>query len=116
MFNLQINRKDMFSKITHNLTISAAMKLLDTNKKETLSTAKRLLSIVAGAYIFQRGIRSVTKHPVTSIQETLLGVFLIYDAINGIKETYPQQPTEASQIRKNQIQGNDPASPTPAFV
>jgi hypothetical protein len=56
------------------------MKLLDNNKKETLSTAKRLLSIVAGAYIFQRGIRSVTKHPVTSIQ------------------------------------GNDPASPTPAFV
>lgn len=106
----------MFSKITHNFTISAATKLLEANKKETLSTAKRLLSIVAGAYIFQRGIRSVTKHPVASIQETLLGVFLIYDAINGIKETYPKQPTEVSQIRRNQIQGNDPTSATPAFV
>jgi len=92
------------------------MKLLDTNKKETLSTAKRVVSIVAGAYIFQRGIRSLTKHPVLSIQETILGVFLIYDAVSGIKETYPKQPTELSQIRKNQIQGNDPASPTPAFV
>lgn len=106
----------MFSKITHNLTVSAAKRLLETNKKETLSTAKRLLSIAAGAYILQRGIRSVTRHPVTSIQETLLGIFLIYDAVHTIKETYPQQPTEAAQIRRNQIQGNDPSSPAPAFV
>ncbi|MCX2477497.1 hypothetical protein OQY15_00255 [Pedobacter sp. MC2016-15] len=96
--------------------MSAANKLLETNKNETLSTAKRVISIVAGAYIFQRGLRSVKRHPVTSIQEAILGVFLIYDAINGIKETYPTRPTEAAQIRRNQIQGNDPASPTPAFV
>lgn len=106
----------MFSKTTHKLTISAAKGLLERNKKETLSTAKRLLSIAAGAYILQRGIRSVTRHPVTSIQEAILGIFLIYDAINTIKETYPQQPTEVSQIRRNQIQGNDPSSAAPAFV
>jgi hypothetical protein len=72
--------------------------------------------MLAGAYIFQRGIKTVTKHPITSIQESLLGIFLIYDAINGIKETYPKKPTEISQIRRNQIQGNDPKSATPAFV
>jgi hypothetical protein len=106
----------MFSKTTHNLTVSAAKRLLDTNRTDTVSTAKRLLSMLAGAYIFQRGIKTVTKHPITSIQESLLGIFLIYDAINGIKETYPKKPTEISQIRRNQIQGNDPKSATPAFV
>jgi len=116
MFNLYINWKYMFSKTTHNLTVSAAKRLLDTNRTATVSTAKRLLSILAGAYIFQRGVRSITKHPITSIQEAFLGVFLIYDAVNGIKETYPKKPTEISQIRRNQIQGNDPASATPAFV
>jgi len=106
----------MLSKISHNITISAAKRLLETNKKETLSTAKRLLSIAAGAYILQRGIRSVARHPVTSIQEAILGIFLIYDAVHTIKETYPQQPKEPSQIRRNQIQGNDPSSAVPAFV
>jgi hypothetical protein len=106
----------MFSKTRHNLTVSAAKRLLDTNRTETVSTAKRLISIVAGAYIVQRGVRSINKHPITSLQETFLGIFLIYDAINGIKETYPKKPTEVSQIRKNQIQGNDPGSAAPAFV
>jgi len=109
-------RINMLSKTTHRLTILAAKKLLDNNKTETISTAKRVLSIVAGAYIVQRGIRSITKHPLLSIQETLLGVFLVYDAVKGIADTYPALPTDDNQIRRNQIQGNDPASATPAFV
>lgn len=106
----------MFSKITHNLTVLAARKMLQTNKAENLGTAKRLVSVIAGAYIFQRGIKALVKHPVLGIQEVLLGGFLIYDAVNDIRETYPNKPTEASQVRKNQIQGNDPNSAAPAFV
>lgn len=106
----------MFSNLTHKLAISGARRLLEHNRTETVSTAKRLLSIVAGAYIFQRGIRSLGKHPIMSIQESILGVFLIYDAVSAIKETYPNRPKEFPQMRRNQIQGNDPESATPAFV
>lgn len=106
----------MLSKITHNITLLAAKKLLDSNKTESLTTAKRLVSVIAGAYIFQRGIRALIKHPLIGLQEAALGGFLIYDAVKDIKETYPNKPTEPAQIRKNQIQGNDPKSDTPAFV
>jgi len=81
-----------------------------------MSTAKRLLSVVAGAYIFQRGVRGLAKHPVLAIQEVILGGFLIYDAVNGIREIYPNKPSEISQVRRNQIQGNDPKTGIPAFV
>lgn len=116
MFQLYILRKPMIHKIKHNLTLLAAKKLLDSNKDESLGTAKRIISVIAGAYIFQRGIRALIKHPLIGIQETILGGFLIYDAVKDIKETYPVKPTEPSQIRLNQIQGNDPKSDTPAFV
>jgi len=106
----------MLNKAKHSLTIIAAKKLLDANKNENMGTAKRLLSIVAGAYIFQRGIRSLVKHPVLAVQEVILGGFLIYDAVNDIREIYPNKPSELSQVRRNQIQGNDPKTGTPAFV
>lgn len=108
--------KTMLSKITHNLTILAAKKILDTNKTANLSTAKRVVSIIAGAYILNRGIRSIVKHPILGAQEALLGGFLLFDAVRGIKETYPKRPKELNDVRRNQIQGNDPDSPVPAFV
>jgi hypothetical protein len=106
----------MLNKIKHSLTVLAAKKLLDSNKDESLGTAKRFLSIVAGAYIFQRGLRAITKHPVIAVQEAILGGFLIYDAVKDIRDTYPVKPSQPAQIRKNQIQGNDPSSGIPEFV
>lgn len=106
----------MLTKVKHNLAILAARQLLNKNKSENLSTAKRLVSVIAGAYIFQRGLKAIFKHPVIGIQETILGSFLMYDAVSGIRDTYPKRPKELSEVRKNQIQGNDPSSPTPAFV
>jgi hypothetical protein len=106
----------MFSIINRNLTLSAARKLIDNNNnQDTLSTAKRIISLISGAYIFQRGIRNIYTHPLISAQEIALGGFLVFDAITGIANTYPKKPTDPSQIRKNQIQGNDPST-TPAFV
>lgn len=106
----------MLRKFTHSLTVLAAKKLLDTDQTENLSTAKRMVSIVAGAYIFQRGLKSIAKHPLIGLQETFLGSFLIYDAVKSIRKTYPNRPTEIAEVRRNQIQGNDPNSPIPAFV
>lgn len=106
----------MFRKLTHTLTVLAAKKLLRTEHSEKLSVAKRMVSIVAGAYIFQRGIKSIVTHPLIGLQETFLGGFLIYDAVSSIKENYPNRPTEISEVRRNQIQGNDPNSSVAAFV
>jgi len=106
----------MLNKAKHSLTIIAAKKLLDANKDENLSTAKRLLSVIAGAYIFQRGVRSLVKHPILAVQEVILGGFLMYDAVKDIREIYPHKPSELSQVRRNQIQGNDPKTGIPAFV
>lgn len=105
----------MFSIINRTLTLSAAKKLIDNNNQQTLSTAKRIISLISGAYIFQRGIRNIHTHPLISAQEIALGGFLVFDAISGIKNTYPRKPTDPAQIRRNQIQGNDPST-TPAFV
>jgi hypothetical protein len=106
----------MLNKITNNFAILAAKKLLDSYDSGEISTSKRLLSIIAGAYIFQNALKNIYKHPIIAIQEAVLGGYLLYDAVKGIKDGYNKKPTEASQIRKNQIQGNDPECPVPAFV
>jgi len=106
----------MLSKITHNLTIIAGKKLLDNLDPENLNIGKSLLSIIAGAYIFQKGIKNIYKHPVIGFQEAFLGGYLLYDSIKGIRDGYIRHPTEVYQVRKNQIQGNDPNSAVPAFV
>lgn len=106
----------MIKKLKHQITILAAKKLLDNYNSENISTGRRLLTIVAGAYIFQNGVRNLHKHPLIAFQEAALGGYLLYDAIKGIADGYNRQPKEVYQMRKNQIQGNDPDSPVPAFV
>jgi uncharacterized membrane protein len=106
----------MFEKLTHNLTISAAKSLLKLDSTPELSTGRRLISIVAGAYILQRGIRTIGKRPFLGLQEAFLGGLLVYNGASGIKSTRNAKPKKVSDVRKNQIQGNDPNSPVPAFV
>jgi len=108
--------KKTLGKITHNVTILAAKKIIDSYDSDDLSPGKRLLSIIAGAYIFQNGVKNIFKHPIIAIQEVTLGGYLLYDAVKGIKDGYNRKPSNEYQIRKNQIQGNDPNSPVPAFV
>ncbi|WP_442587158.1 hypothetical protein ACSBL2_14035 [Pedobacter sp. AW31-3R] len=106
----------MFGKITRNITILAAKKLLSDNSEGIQSTGKRLLTVVAGAYLFQSGLKNLTKHPFIAVQEATLGAYLLYDAAKSISDGYDRKPKEIYQMRKNQIQGNDPDSPVPAFV
>jgi hypothetical protein len=106
----------MFDRLTHNLTISAAKSLLKIDGPPELSPGRRLISIVAGAYILQRGVRSLGKRPFLGLQEAFLGGLLIYNGASGIKSTRNSKPRKLSEVRKNQIQGNDPKTGVPAFV
>lgn len=106
----------MFGLLKNKLGIIAAKSLLSAYDTEELDAGKRLVSIIAGAYIFQRGIRAISKHPFIGIQEALLGGMLLYNGAVGINKKIIKKPTELSDIRRNQIQGNDPDSAVPAFV
>ncbi|MET3113819.1 putative membrane protein [Pedobacter sp. CG_S7] len=105
----------MFQNLKHKLTIVTGNALININDAREMDAGKRLISIIVGAYIFQRGIKLAFHSPVMGIQELLIGGFLLYNGATGINTLARIKPKEISQIRKNQIQGNDPDS-IPAFI
>lgn len=105
----------MFQNLKHKLTILTGNVILNVNEAREMDAGKRLISIMVGAYIFHRGIKIALKSPVMGIQELLIGSFLLYNGTTGINVLARIKPTEISQIRKNQIQGNDPNS-IPTFI
>lgn len=113
----------MLSKIKEKFTISILNSLLDKydhtlSKFETkeLEAGKRLISVIVGAYIFQKGIRDIQKHPVLAVEEVAVGGFLLYNAAAGLCKKIVRKPVDIADMRRNQIQGNDPDSFVPAFV
>jgi len=106
----------MFNKLKHILTISAAKSLLQIDENTSLSTGKRIISIIAGIYMVQKGLNGITKNPILSIQEAVIGGLLLYNGATGMEKPVKRKPTKISDVRRNQIQGNDPNSEVPAFV
>ena len=106
----------MFNKLNHILRISAAKSLLNIDENVKLSTGKRLISLIAGVYMIQREINGLNKNPILSIQEAVIGGLLLYNGATGMEKSVKRKPTKVSDVRKNQIQGNDPNSEVPAFV
>lgn len=107
----------MLKILKHKLAIfTGKTLLLNSGDRKELEIGKRIVSVIAGAYIFQRGIRMIHKSPAMSLQELLLGSFLLYNGATGINALVDKKPKEISEVRKNQIQGNDPTDCVPAFV
>ena len=106
----------MFNKLKHILTISAAKSLLQVNETTKLSAGKRLISVLAGAYMIQRGLNGLNKHPILALQEAVIGGLLLYNGTIGMEKSVKRKPTKIADVRRNQIQGNDPDAEVPAFV
>lgn len=106
----------MFQNAKDKFTISIFDSLLANYRTEELSAGKRLVSVIAGIYMLQKGIRTVGRRTVRGIEEITLGSILLYSAASGLHKKIVKKPIEASDMRKNQIQGNDPRSDVPAFV
>ncbi|SMC97780.1 hypothetical protein [Pedobacter africanus] len=106
----------MFKKIKDEFTTSLVSSLLTKYEAEELDAGKRLISVVAGVYMLQKGIRKIRKHHIVAVEEIVLGSILLYSAASGLHKKIIKQPVQPSDIRKNQIQGNDPRSDVPAFV
>ncbi|WP_316814609.1 hypothetical protein [Pedobacter nyackensis] len=113
----------MLQKLKERFTISILNTLLtkydtatSSYQTEELEAGKRLISVIAGIYIFQKGIRNIRKHPVLAVEEVALGSILLYSAAAGLNKKIIKKPVDIADIRRNQIQGNDPNSFAPAFV
>ncbi|WP_432710961.1 hypothetical protein [Pedobacter sp.] len=105
----------MLGYLNHKIAILTGKLLLNNEDTKEMEVGKRLISIIAGAYLFQRGVRIITKSPVIALQEVLLGGFLLYNGATGINLFANRRPKEAADMRRNQIQGNEPGA-IPAFV
>lgn len=93
----------MLNKAKRAITIVAAKKLLYTDEPETLSTAKRVLSVVAGAYIIQHGLKGMFKSPILSIQETFFGGLLIYNAVKSADAAAERRKKKYRQSAAHQM-------------
>ncbi|TCD00129.1 hypothetical protein [Pedobacter psychroterrae] len=105
----------MFQKIKDNIAVNLVTSFLGAYETNEIQPAKRFLSIVASIYIIQSGIKDLSKHPIYSAQKLLLAGALIYSAAIDLNKRIIKKPKE-TDIRRNQIQGNDPNSQVPAFV
>lgn len=113
----------MLQKLKEKFTLSILNSLLTKYEAEKskyeaseLEAGKRLVSVIAGIYIFQKGIRNIRKHPVLAFEEVALGGILLYGATAGLHKKIVKKPVDVADMRRNQIQGNDPDSFVPAFV
>jgi uncharacterized membrane protein len=73
----------MFNKLQHTVALAAGKTILNGTDEVRLSTGKRMISILAGAFIFRRGLKNLTKSPVIAIQELALGGLLLYNGATG---------------------------------
>ncbi|MGN7204214.1 hypothetical protein ACTHQF_08070 [Pedobacter sp. SAFR-022] len=73
----------MFNKLQHTVALAAGKTILNGTDEVRLSTGKRMISILAGAFIFRRGLKNLTKSPIIAVQELALGGLLLYNGATG---------------------------------
>jgi len=73
----------MFNKLQHTVALAAGKTVLNSTDDIKLSTGKRMISILAGAFILSRGLKNVTKSPFIALQEIALGGLLLFNGATG---------------------------------
>ncbi len=58
--------------------------------KENIDQGERALSIVAGSYLFYKGLTNIVKHPFLGLQGTAAGALLLYRGATGVCPIYKQ--------------------------
>ena len=105
----------MFNSLKDKLTLSFVNSILNSYDARELDSGKRLISTIAGVYMLQKAIKDIPDHPYKAVQKFALSGLLLYTAASGLNKKIIRKPKDLSDVRKNQIQGNDPQS-VPAFV
>lgn len=73
----------MLNKLQHTLLLAAGKSVLSNNNDLKLSTGKRMVSILAGAFILRRGLKNIGKSPIIALQEVAIGSLLLYNGATG---------------------------------
>lgn len=105
----------MLNSLKDKIALSFLDSVLNSYEANELDSGKRLVSTIAGIYLLQKAIREVRKHPYKAAQKFALSGLLFYTAASGLNKKIIRKHRDHSDVRKNQIQGNDPHS-IPAFV
>lgn len=105
----------MFNSLKDKIALSFVNSVLNSYEANELDSGKRLISTIAGVYLLQKAIREIHDHPFKAVQKFALSGLLLYTATSGLNKKIIRKPKDHSDMRKNQIQGNDPQS-IPAFV
>lgn len=105
----------MFNSLKDKLALSFVNTLLNSYETGDLDSGKRIVSSIAGVYLLQKAIKDIPEHPFKAVQKFALSGLLLYTAASGLNKKIFRKPKELSDVRKNQIQGNDPDL-VPAFV
>ena len=105
----------MFNSLRDKLTLSFVNSIFNSYETGELDSGKRLVSSIAGVYLLQKAIKDIPQHPYKAVQKFALSGLLLYAAASGLNKKFIKKPKELSDMRRNQIQGNDPHS-VPAFV
>ncbi|MDB5019466.1 MAG: hypothetical protein JWQ28_593 [Pedobacter sp.] len=106
----------MLNNLKHMVALTAGKKLLNSSDSYELSTGKRVICIIAGAFILRKGLVNITKKPIISIQEIALGGLLLYNGATGINKLSSKPASRIANVRLNQIQGNNPNARVPEFI
>lgn len=105
----------MFTNVKHMLALAAGKKLLNSSDSYELSTGKRVVCILAGAFILSRGLKHITKKPIISIQEIALGGLLLYNGATGVNKL--NKPTNRlADVHSTELQWRDPATSFPQII
>ncbi|MES2829398.1 MAG: hypothetical protein V4687_14655 [Bacteroidota bacterium] len=105
----------MFNSLKDKLTLSFVNSILNSYETGELDSGKRIVSSIAGVYLLQKAIGDIPNHPFKAVQKFALSGLLLYAAASGLRKKIIKKPKELSDVRRNQIQGNDPDM-VPAFV
>lgn len=73
-------------------TISRAIDTLSLKKsgRENIDQGERAISILAGSYLFYKGLTKLTKHPLIGLQGAAAGALLLYRGATGVCPIYKQ--------------------------
>jgi uncharacterized membrane protein len=78
----------MKSQTTDNIISTLKELNFNTSESPNIDQGERGLSIVAGSYLFLKGIKNLFKHPVIGLLETAAGGMLLYRGTTGVCPIY----------------------------
>jgi uncharacterized membrane protein len=93
----------MLETVTNRLTDTLNGSLFQKPETINVESSERVLSTIAGAFLFYKGITQLIKHPIIGIQEALVGGVLIYRGATGYCPIYAKLGKDSTDVEAVRI-------------